>query len=162
MINIQFYTIGVYGSSEEEFFQKLKDNNIDCFIDVRKRRAVRGSQYAFVNSRRLQDKLNAMSISYKHIIELAPTAQIREKQKQLDLQSNILKRDRQTLGAEFIEDYKAKVLKTYDLSLLIRQLEYDHLKNVVFFCVEKTPLACHRGIITSKLETDFSFYIKHL
>ena len=51
------YTIGVYGSSEKEFFQKLADHGIDSFCDIRLRRAVRGSQYAFANSQRLQGKL---------------------------------------------------------------------------------------------------------
>ena len=51
------YTIGVYGLSEKEFFQKIIDNNIDTFCDIRLRRAVRGAQYAFANSQRLQKKL---------------------------------------------------------------------------------------------------------
>jgi len=56
------YTIGVY--SENEFFQKLIDNEIDSFCDIRRGRAVRGSQYAFANSQRLQEKLRGLSIKY--------------------------------------------------------------------------------------------------
>ena len=62
----EIYTIGVYGSSEKEFFQKLIDNNIDTFCDIRLRRAVRGAQYAFANSQRLQNKLSDLSITYLH------------------------------------------------------------------------------------------------
>jgi hypothetical protein len=31
----EIYTIGVYGSSENEFFQKLTDHDIDTFCDIR-------------------------------------------------------------------------------------------------------------------------------
>ena len=47
---MKIYTIGVYGSSEEEFFGKLTESKIDLFCDIRQRRGVRGRQYAFVNS----------------------------------------------------------------------------------------------------------------
>ena len=40
------YTIGVYGLTDNEFFQRLVDNKIELFIDIRQRRAVRGSKYA--------------------------------------------------------------------------------------------------------------------
>ena len=53
------YTIGVYGFSESDFFQKLIENNIDTFCDIRRRRAVRGSLYAFVNGKRLQINLHS-------------------------------------------------------------------------------------------------------
>jgi len=57
---MEFYTIGVYNSTEQEYFKKLTDNNIDTFCDIRQRRGVRGSQYSFVNSNRLQAKLNEL------------------------------------------------------------------------------------------------------
>lgn len=58
MINI--YTIGVYNSTEDSYFNKLKINNIDLFCDIRQRRGVRGSQYKYVNSNYLQSKLADM------------------------------------------------------------------------------------------------------
>ena len=58
------YTIGVYGSNEEEFFGKLIDSQIDLFCDIRQRRGVRGRQYAFVNSNYLQNKLAELGIDY--------------------------------------------------------------------------------------------------
>ncbi len=45
---MEFFTIGVYNSSENEFFNKLTENHIDTFCDIRQRRGVRGSQYSFV------------------------------------------------------------------------------------------------------------------
>ena len=55
---MEFFTIGVYNSTEKEFFEKLTQNNIDTFCDIRQRRGVRGSKYSFVNSNRLQQRLN--------------------------------------------------------------------------------------------------------
>jgi hypothetical protein len=78
------YTIGVYGLTEDDFFQKLLVNQIDTFCDIRRRRAVRGAQYAFVNSKRLQDKLGKLSIKYVYEIGLAPTNEVRELQKKSD------------------------------------------------------------------------------
>ena len=78
------YTIGVYGLTDNEFFQRLVDNKIELFIDIRQRRAVRGSKYAFVNSKRLQARLFELQIEYLHILELAPTKEIRKIQHETD------------------------------------------------------------------------------
>lgn len=78
LIDMEFFTLGVYHSNENEFFKKLTDNRIDTFCDIRQRRGVRGSEYAFVNSNRLQAKLNDLEIRYGHVIELAPTTEIRK------------------------------------------------------------------------------------
>ena len=88
---MEFFTIGVYNSTEQDFFKKLTDNRIDTFCDIRQRRAVRGSKYAFVNSIRLQNKLAELEIKYGHILQLAPPVEIRELQKQADLQKGELK-----------------------------------------------------------------------
>lgn len=77
---MKIFTIGVYNSSEEAFFNKLIENRIDTFCDIRQRRGVRGSEYKFVNSNYLQSKLADMNIRYGHILDLAPTKEIREKQ----------------------------------------------------------------------------------
>ena len=95
MSKINFFTIGVYGFTEEEFFKIIKENNIDTFCDVRRRRAVRGSKYSFVNSMKLQSKLSELSINYLHYLELSPTNEIRNKQKEDDKNKDIYKRQRQ-------------------------------------------------------------------
>ena len=40
MSNMEIYTMGVYGSSEDSFFKLLIDNEIDAFCDIRQRRGV--------------------------------------------------------------------------------------------------------------------------
>ena len=111
---MEFFTIGVYNSSEKEFFAKLLENNIDTFCDIRQRRGVRGAKYSFVNSNRLQQKLNDLEIKYGYIPDLAPTSEIRELQKEIDLEKGELKSERQELGKVFVIEYKNRILKNFD------------------------------------------------
>ena len=158
---MKFYTIGVYNSTEQEYFKKLTDNNIDTFCDIRQRRGVRGSQYAFVNSNRLQSRLNELNIKYGHIIDLAPTTDIRELQKEVDNQQGELKRERNKLGQVFTLAYKDRILSKFDFDSFIDKLDEVGANKVVLFCVEEKPEACHRSIVTDKLEK-LGYEITHL
>ena len=158
---MHIFTIGVYGSTEQQFFGKLIENRIDTFCDIRQRRGIRGSQYAFVNSKRLQDKLAEMGISYTYFKELSPTKVIREKQKEDDKRNGIQKKDRTRLGDVFINGYKQQIVD-YDFNVLIKNLKGMGADRVVFFCVEESPYACHRSIVAEELHTLFGYQITHL
>lgn len=159
---MEFFTIGVYNSTENEFFQKLIDNKIDTFCDIRQRRAVRGSKYAFVNSNRLQNKLTELDIKYGHVIKLAPPIEIRELQKQADLQNQELKRERQSLGEVFSSEYKKQILENFDFEIFIENLENIGASRIVLFCVEERPEACHRSIVSNKLQEKYSYNVTHI
>jgi uncharacterized protein (DUF488 family) len=159
---MEFYTIGVYNSTEKEFFDKLTDNKIDTFCDIRQRRGVRGAKYSFVNSNRLQEKLNDLEIKYGYIPNLAPTSEIRELQKEIDLEKGELKRERQELGKVFVIEYKNKILKDFDFEQFIESLEQYGANRIVLFCVEEHPEACHRSIVAEKLMNNFHYKITHL
>jgi len=161
-MTLEFYTIGVYGSTESTYFKKLTVSGMDTFIDIRRRRGVRGSKYTYVNSKRLQTKLEQLGIRYQHILELAPTKEIRQLQKEDDKKKNVLKRERGALGNIFILMYKDRILKNFDLKEMMSDLKKQGSKKVVFFCVEELPEACHRSIVTDKIEKDFGYSIKHL
>lgn len=158
---MEFFTIGVYNSTEQEYFDKLTDNHIDTFCDIRQRRGVRGAKYAFVNSNRLQAKLNDLDIQYGHIIDLAPTSEIRELQKEADAQQGELKRDRNKLGRTFTIAYQERILIHFDFDSFIDKLDEFGAKRIVLFCVEEKPEACHRSIVTEKLER-LGYKITHL
>jgi len=158
---MKFFTIGVYGSTEQEYFQKLIDNDIDTFCDIRQRRGVRGAKYAFVNSKRLQEKLRELGIKYAHFIDLAPTTEIRELQKEADKKEGVLKRDRNKLGKIFTTAYKDKILNKFDFDAFLKKLDDIGAKNIVLFCVEEKPEACHRSIVAEKLNK-LGYKIKHL
>ena len=158
---MEFYTIGVYNSTEKEYFKKLTDNHIDTFCDIRQRRGVRGSEYAFVNSNRLQLKLNDLDIKYGHILELAPSSEIRELQKVADNQQGEHKRDRNRLGKIFTIAYKDRILSKFDFENFIEKLELVGANRVVLFCVEEKHEACHRSIVADKLD-QLGYKIIHL
>ena len=159
---MEFYTIGVYNSTESEFFNKLTSNKIDVFCDIRQRRGVRGSKYSFVNSNKLQGKLTDLKIKYKYIQGLAPTTEIRELQKEIDLEKGEIKSKRQTLSNVFIIEYKNKILNNFNFEIFINNLKQIGASKVAFFCVEEQHEACHRSIAAEKLANKFNVKITHL
>ena len=82
-------TIGVYGFDEQRFFQALQDAHIDTLCDLRARRGVRGADYAFANSERLQRRLAELNIRYVHLNQLAPSEEIRQEQHLEDKRTKI-------------------------------------------------------------------------
>jgi uncharacterized protein (DUF488 family) len=159
---MEFFTIGVYNSTEQEFFDKLTENQIDTFCDIRQRRGVRGARYAFVNSTRLQAKLNELGINYEYMAGLATPVEIREIQYNADHQNKQLKRERQHLAPEFIAEYREKVLDVFDLNVFIENLKQANAKRIALFCVEEIAEACHRSIVAQKLSEEYSFTITNL
>lgn len=143
---------GVYGNTENEFFQKILDEQITLFVDVRQRRGMRGSKYSFANSTYLQNKLQEFGIKYVHIKELAPTTFIRDEQKKQDALLNTTKSQRNCLGNKFIELYKKDILNIFNFQEFINQYNTE---KIVFFCVEEECKACHRSLIIEKLKTEF-------
>lgn len=148
---MEFFTIGVYNSTEKEFFDKLTQNDIDTFCDIRQRRGVRGAKYSFVNSNRLQQQLNDLEIKYGYIPDLAPSTEIRELQKEIDLENGELKRERQELGKVFVIEYKNRILQNFDFEIFFENLDQIGANRVVLFCVEEHPEACHRSIVAERL-----------
>ena len=170
-------TIGVYGFSEDGFFEALKDCQIDLFIDIRARRGMRGPKYKFVNSSYLQAKLKEMDIAYAHLKELAPSPEIRAAQSQADRQADVRKRQRQTLSKPFIRAYRRDILKTYKRNPenkfkakeavdKARQLAHyppnRPLHHLALFCVEQHPQACHRSLVAEELKKQLEGAIVHI
>ncbi len=159
---MEIYTIGVYNSSEEDFFRKLVENKIDTFIDVRQRRGVRGSKYTFVNSAKLQQKLSQLNIKYIHQLDLAPSNIVRDLQKEADSQKKELKQKRTELDVGFKSLFKKIILDQFDIKRFVQQLELNDSHKVVLFCVEEIATACHRSLIAERLNSDFNFDIYNL
>jgi hypothetical protein len=159
---MEFFTIGVFNSTEEEFFNKLVQNKIDTFCDVRQRRGVRGAKYSFVNHNRLQQRLNELDIKYGHILSLAPTEEIRSVQKQADLDNKEIKTERQKLSNFFIFEYQDKILDKFDFGNFVDKLEEVGASRIVLFCVEENPEACHRSLVAERLGGQYNYKITHL
>ncbi|MCL6626496.1 MAG: DUF488 domain-containing protein [Alicyclobacillus shizuokensis] len=146
--HIKIYTIGVYGRTETDFFKNLVEYSITLFVDIRARRGMRGAKYSFVNSTYLQERLKELNIKYLHIRDLAPSREARDQQREDDKLLGINKQARHSLSRSFIERYRDECLSHFDLATFIRQFEDE---NLVFFCVEREPEACHRGIVADEL-----------
>ena len=149
-MKIKIVTIGVYGFDESGFFDALCQAAVDTFCDIRSRRGLRGSTYAFANSMRLQARLSELGIRYIYRKDLGPTKTVRDKQAAADKASKTAKRKRITLGEAFIEAYQTECLAEFEPQSLLDELESD-AKVVALFCVETAPAACHRSLVADKL-----------
>jgi len=154
-------TIGAYGFNRESFFQNLVDAKIDTFCDIRRRRGVRGPEYAFANSQYLQKKLQELGIHYVYIQDLAPSQAMREKQKQEDEKFHIAKRSRKVLGQTFVSEYIDNCLSRFEPSIFLEKVG-PNAQVVCLFCVERVPEACHRSLVSSWLTQTFHLPVEHI
>jgi uncharacterized protein (DUF488 family) len=161
MINPKVVTIGVYGYDEASFFQALLDAQVDLFCDIRQRRAVRGSQYAFVNSLRLQARLAELGIAYLHVKELAPSAEVRQAQSSVDQSQKTAKRQRSELSPAFIAAYTTTCLADFSPSTFLTNLPGTP-RVITFFCVERAPEACHRSLVANQFAQELGLEVVHL
>lgn len=159
---MKIYTIGVYGSDEDSFYDKLKTHQIDLFCDIRLRRGMRGKEYAFVNAKYLQAKLTSLEIAYEHIKDLAPTKEIRLLQKEADLQLGVQKKVRKHLGNIFVSHYCSSILESYDFEQLYNHFLALKAERIVLFCVEEAHTACHRSLVAERLKTLYNLEIIHI
>jgi uncharacterized protein (DUF488 family) len=152
-------TIGVYGFDREAFLETLAAAKVELVLDVRQRRGVRGSEYAWANSRRLQDALAEADIGYTHLKELAPTTELRQAQYREDARRGEGKRSRTTLGSEYASRYTEEILDRVDLEPIVKWVGGSF---GALLCVERDPEACHRSLIAVRLENDWGFNVEHL
>jgi uncharacterized protein (DUF488 family) len=152
-------TIGVYGFDREGFLATLAEAGIDLVLDVRQRRGVRGSEYAWANARRLQGSLGEAGIDYSHLKELAPTTELRQAQYRADDRRGEGKRSRTVLAPEYVEGYTEAILDRVDLAPIVKWIGGS---KAALLCVERDPEACHRSLIAARLRRDWGFGIEDL
>ena len=158
---LEFVTIGVYGWDAERFFAALRATEVDTFCDIRARRGVRGAEYAFANSARLQDRLAEMGVRYLHRRDLAPSQEVRSQQVAADRAARTAKRQRATLSPAFAEAYMRERLHDFDSTAFVADLG-EQARIVALFCVEREPAACHRSLLADRLAQDLGVLIRHL
>ena len=145
-------TIGAYGWSAETFFDALVCEQVGSFCDVRARRGVRGAEYSFANSKRLQGRLQELGIAYHHRPDLAPTDAVRKAQYALDAKAGVGKLNRSELSPEFISAYRAECLSGFDAEAFLD--EVGGHGRICLFCVERDPEACHRSVLAERLASE--------
>lgn len=153
-------TIGVYGSDLSAFLGRLRSARVQLLLNVRQRRGVRGSEYAWANSVHLQQALAEAGIGYQHHRDLAPTTRLRELQYAEDDRRGVGKRSRRELAPAFIRGYTTEILDHADLGQLVSSLPTSGA--AALFCVERDAAACHRRLIAERLAERFGVSIEHL
>jgi uncharacterized protein (DUF488 family) len=141
-------TIGVYGWGVDTFLAALRRAEMPLVLDVRQRRGVRGSEYAWANSKRLQAALAGAGIGYEHHPEFAPTTELRRLQYAEDARQGVGKRSRAELAPAYVEGYTREILDQADLAPVVERLPG------ALMCVERDPEACHRSLVAGRLRSE--------
>jgi uncharacterized protein (DUF488 family) len=152
-------TIGVYGFDLDSFLGALRGAGVDLVLDVRQRRGVRGSEYAWANAARLQDALAEAGIAYGHLKELAPTTALREAQYREDARRGEGKRSRTVISDAYAEGYTDQILDRVDLGPIVSWIGGSV---PALLCVERDPEACHRSLVAARLARDWGFSVENL
>jgi uncharacterized protein (DUF488 family) len=153
-------TIGVYEWDLARWLGALRAADVRLLLDVRQRRGVRGREYAWANSLRLQRALAETGIAYEHHLELAPTTELRQLQYAEDARVGAGKRSRVELAAAYRERYTHEILDRVDLAPIVDSLPADGASALM--CVEADPEACHRSIIAERLAAKHGVDVSHL
>ena len=153
-------TIGVYGFTPEAFLDTLTGAGVGLLLDLRQRRGVRGPDYSWANSVRLQRALAAVGIGYRHVKELAPTTELRQLQYREDDRQGVGKRSRIALAPEYAGRYTEEILVAADLDAVMAEL--PQAGTAALLCVERDPGACHRSLVAGRVEREHGLPVVHL
>ncbi|MFG1790609.1 DUF488 domain-containing protein [Nocardia sp. NPDC049149] len=153
-------TIGVYGFTAETFAEQLTAAGVGLLLDLRQRRGVRGPDYVWANSARLQSALASAGIAYRHVKELAPTTELRQLQYREDDRQGVGKRNRIVLASEYAERYTREILDPFDLTVLVAELPDN--STTALFCVECDPAACHRSLVAARIHAEHGVPVTNL
>jgi uncharacterized protein (DUF488 family) len=153
-------TVGVYEFDAGSFIRALEAAAVTKIVDIRQRRGVRGTLYAWANARRLQALLAHAQIGYEHHPELAPTTELRHLQYRDDDRQGVGRRSRVRLSPEYVRAYTEEILDHAPLEPLVERLPVHGIGALL--CVEATAQACHRSLVAERLADRFGFDVVHL
>jgi uncharacterized protein (DUF488 family) len=158
---MKIFTIGAYGWDEEDFVQAIRDAAPNLFVDVRRRRGLRGRAYAWANSARLQAMLAGSGIPYVHRLDVAPSDATRHIVARDANSAGIGYRDRTSLSQEYLDAYGQEVLEGFDAEGFVASLG-EGVESIMLFCVERAPAACHRSLLAERLVGDLGARVMHI
>lgn len=144
------YTIGFTKKSAKQFFDLIKQNNIDIVVDIRLNNK---SQLAgFTKGNDLQYFLwELCRCEYKHCLEYAPTKDILDDYKK-----------KRITWDEYEERYTALMNSRADYRNFTN--EFNSFHNICLLCSEPTPEHCHRRLIAEMIANSATpqIQIKHI
>ncbi len=158
---MKVFTVGAYGWNEKNFAQVIRDATPDVFVDVRRRRGLRGRDYAWANSSRLQAMLTDTGVPYVHRLDLAPSDATRHIVAKDAESAGIGYRDRTSLSQEYLDAYGQEVLEGFDAAESLKSLG-DDVDSIMLFSVEQVPAACHRSLVAERLTRDLGAEVIHI
>lgn len=153
-------TIGVYGFTAGAFLDELTGAGAGLVLDLRQRRGVRGPEYVWANSARLQQALGSAGIDYRHLKDLAPTTELRQLQYREDDREGVGKRNRIALAPAYVQRYTNEILDPFGLGALVAGLPPD--STTALLCVERDAEACHRSLVASRLRIEHGLPVTDL
>ena len=153
-------TIGVYGRTADDFFGALRTFGADALVDVRRRRGVRGHEYAWANAGRLQELCRDAAIAYVHCLELAPTEAIRDIVRADDRRAGRSNRARTELSPAYVAAYQAMLDEPGVMDAAVAAV--TPYVAPVLLCVEAAPTACHRSLAADKMSSLLGCRASHL
>ena len=134
---MKLFTIGFTQKTAREFFNKIKNNNIDLLIDIRLNNV---SQLAgFAKGKDLEYFLKEIcDCEYAHDDVFAPTKTLLDNYRSNKVSWN-----------EY-EDVFAKIMENRQIEERFKKL-YSNYKNVCLLCTEPTAEQCHRRLVAEYL-----------
>lgn len=158
---MKVFTIGAYGWTEDDFAHAVRDADPDVFVDVRGRRGLRGHDYAWANSNRLQTLIADLSVLYVHRPDVAPSDATRRIEVKDAATAGIGYRERTSLSQAYLDAYGREVLEGFDAEAFVTSLG-DDVGSIVLFCVEQAPAACHRSLVAQQLADELGADVVHI
>lgn len=158
---MKVFTIGAYGWDEADFVRAVREASPDAFVDVRRRRGLRGRDYAWANSTRLQATLADAGVPYIHRLDVAPSDATRHIVAKDANAAGIGYRDRTSLSQEYLDAYGYEVLEGFVAAEFVASLG-EGIETIVLFCVERVPAACHRSLLAEQLAVQLEAEVTHL
>lgn len=137
---MKIYTIGFTQKTAREFFEKIKENNIDMLIDIRLNNA---SQLAgFAKGKDLEFFLKKIcNCEYVHDDFFAPTKELLDNY-----------RSKKTSWKQYEEEF-ADIMKTRDITSRFKN-NYIKKDRICLLCTEPTPEQCHRRLVAEHLKNN--------
>lgn len=130
------FTIGYEGLSIEEFFERLKVNEIEMLIDVRK---VPFSHKIGFSKAKLEKVSEGAKIQYRHMPQLGIPSELR---RNLNTQADY---------DALFEEYKASILPLQGETLDKIARAVSKGRRIALMCFEADPMQCHRRIVADRL-----------
>jgi uncharacterized protein (DUF488 family) len=148
---MNLFSIGFTRKTAEEFFGILRNNKIDCLVDVRLNPNGQLSRFAFEKDLPyFLDKL-ADCCKYVHRVDLAPK---KELLKEVRTKGSAMNKDYKLFEKEFNQYLE----KESDIENFVDQ--FSKYENIVLLCSEPTIEKCHRRLVFDMLLNKFSKDIK--